>query len=217
MRRLLLIIALASGLSVAGISAYTQAAHAQDDAAQEGAAQEVPDIFSLDELNFQVPAGVFVASQDLQAPEGPVRVITLRPADPRGGQVNANSFASITIFSDELPGEGSLADRALSTVVSGVVAGVSALTAPAQRAQSVRVAGQDVDGVALSIRYDGVQVDAKAGAIESDGVALVTYFHAVAGEDEAILLLEQALSSLSTGPAADLPEDERALPGLIVE
>ena len=205
MRTTLRLVTLSIALLLVGLSAVASAG-------------PPPRVFSHDALHFDVPDGVFVTSRVVQAPEGPVEVITLRAADPRGGQATGTSYVTLTLFSQPLSGEGQQEALALDAVLGGVVASLSRVVRVQPRAVRVSLAGESVQGQAFRVAFEDVEIEGTAAALMTPAGVVVLYQHDTVSESAELERLSLALQSLRLGPApAELFEDDRPLRRLIVE
>lgn len=140
--------------------------------ASGASAGDRPTTFANDHLHFEVPQGVFVSTNTITSPEGPVRIIRLQPADPNTGQALGHSFMLIAHFS---AASGEISEEmALSSIADGAIAALSRFATLRESSSSVSIAELSLDARQWTATLE-------------DATATITAASHVVGEDIFVL------------------------------
>lgn len=179
--------------------------------AAEAAPEATPTYFDNGVLHFEVGDNAFVTTSRVNAPEGPVDVITVRMKDRVSGETIGNSFVTITVFHAPIPGEGAPADVARDAIVAGVTTRLDGATVSVVD-RTIELDGVEVNAQRLNLEFEGYRARSTVAGIEA-GDAVVVYadqYHAADAEHFDALNIIGATFTLGPAPeaaeAADVEE-----------
>lgn len=173
--------------------------------AAPAAADGTPPVFANDLFHFEVPRGVFVTTNSLHSPEGPVEIVRLQPSDTLTGQTVGHSFLLVAQFtaSDRMDEE-----TALSAVADGAISALARFAATRRTEDTLRIGDLSLEGTRWTVAHEGATATIEAAVHRTDNAILVFYRHTSDADDTLLEAFRDAQSSFRIGPAAPIEQVE---------
>ncbi|TVQ98883.1 MAG: hypothetical protein EA398_12795 [Deltaproteobacteria bacterium] len=168
-------------------------------------AAEAVAVFDNEHFHFDVPRGVFVTTNTLTSPEGPVHIVRLQPSHADSGQAIGHTFALIALFGAS---DDALApEDALAAIADGAIAALARFATIQRQDASVRFGDLELDGSRWTATHDGAFATIEAAVHTADGHTFVLYLHRSDADADILDPFRHALGSLRFGPAPTVEED----------